>query len=286
MQVHPTAFIDPKNPGAPVKFLAPEALRGAGGVLINHYGVRFVNELAPRDTVTGAMYLCADTSHPFHGFANADEAAAAAHTCHTAAPRNTEALLVLDQQAVDIFGAPAFAFYHRVKGFFTMVDGAVGLTAYIASLNGAPNSPNVSVVASTLDDLTAAANKAIVDKLGRTSFASLFTNASSAHLYVARVTGAIHYTMGGLAIDSFARVLRRHSDACETQEQCESGSDGQSQGTPIPGLYAAGEVTGGVHGANRLAGNSLLECVVYGRTAAESAVAFAVSIRTRTKRDL
>jgi succinate dehydrogenase/fumarate reductase flavoprotein subunit len=40
----------------------------------------------------------------------------------------------------------------------------------------------------------------------------------------------------------------------------------------IVGLYAAGECTGGVHGGDRLAGNSLLECVVYGRTAGASAV--------------
>jgi len=42
---------------------------------------------------------------------------------------------------------------------------------------------------------------------------------------------------------------------------------------PFQGLLAAGEVTGGVHGANRLAGNSLLECVVFGRIAGKSAAA-------------
>ncbi len=40
---------------------------------------------------------------------------------------------------------------------------------------------------------------------------------------------------------------------------------------PFRGLYAAGEVTGGVHGRNRLAGNSLLECVVFGRIAGKEA---------------
>ena len=39
----------------------------------------------------------------------------------------------------------------------------------------------------------------------------------------------------------------------------------------LPGLYAAGEVTGGVHGNNRLGGNSLLECVVFGRIAGQKA---------------
>ena len=40
---------------------------------------------------------------------------------------------------------------------------------------------------------------------------------------------------------------------------------------PFKGLLAAGEVTGGVHGSNRLAGNSLLECVVFGRIAGRNA---------------
>lgn len=40
---------------------------------------------------------------------------------------------------------------------------------------------------------------------------------------------------------------------------------------PFKGLLAAGEVTGGIHGRNRLAGNSLLECVVFGRIAGQSA---------------
>jgi len=58
--------------------------------------------------------------------------------------------------------------------------------------------------------------------------------------------------MGGLEIDCDSAVL---------------GSNGKA----IPGLYAAGEVAGGVHGNNRLGGNSLLDCVVFGRVAAQAA---------------
>jgi fumarate reductase flavoprotein subunit len=66
----------------------------------------------------------------------------------------------------------------------------------------------------------------------------------------------VHYTMGGVAIDSRTRVL---------------GQDGK----PIPGLYAAGEVTGGVHGANRLGGNSISETITFGRIAGSEATQFA-----------
>lgn len=64
-------------------------------------------------------------------------------------------------------------------------------------------------------------------------------------LYVSLVTPVIHYCMGGLKINTKSEVLGKEK--------------------VIKGLYAAGEVAGGVHGKNRLGGNSLLECVVFGR---------------------
>jgi succinate dehydrogenase/fumarate reductase flavoprotein subunit len=69
--------------------------------------------------------------------------------------------------------------------------------------------------------------------------------------YVAIVTPVLHFTMGGTQIDDASRVL--------------------SPSGPIPGLYACGEMAGGVHGANRLGGSSLLGCVVYGRVAGNTA---------------
>jgi len=65
--------------------------------------------------------------------------------------------------------------------------------------------------------------------------------------------------MGGVDIDGKARILHH-----ETKQ-------------PIPGLFAAGEVTGGVHGKNRLGGSALLECVVYGRVAGNSVLEYARS---------
>lgn len=73
--------------------------------------------------------------------------------------------------------------------------------------------------------------------------------------HVAHMTPVLHYTMGGLEIDPESRVI-------------------SEQGKPIPGLFAAGEVAGGVHGANRLGGSSLLGCVVFGRVSGDSAAAY------------
>ncbi|EEY21225.1 FAD dependent oxidoreductase [Verticillium alfalfae VaMs.102] len=73
---------------------------------------------------------------------------------------------------------------------------------------------------------------------------------------VGKVTPIVHFTMGGAAFDAEARVLRR-------------GAGGVLE--PIEGLWAAGEITGGVHGDNRLGGSSLLECAVFGRMAGQQA---------------
>ena len=55
VQIHPTGFVDPKNRYIKDKFLAPELLRGVGGILINHKGDRFCNELGTRDYVTSKI---------------------------------------------------------------------------------------------------------------------------------------------------------------------------------------------------------------------------------------
>merc|ERR1719313_963365 len=56
VQVHPTGLVHPEEPDAKVKFLAAEALRGVGGVLLDINGNRFANELGRRDYVTGMMW--------------------------------------------------------------------------------------------------------------------------------------------------------------------------------------------------------------------------------------
>ncbi|GAA5910799.1 hypothetical protein JCM6882_003430, partial [Rhodosporidiobolus microsporus] len=56
VQVHPTGLVDPNEPDAKVKFLAAEALRGVGGLLLDSEGNRFADELGHRDYVTGRMW--------------------------------------------------------------------------------------------------------------------------------------------------------------------------------------------------------------------------------------
>jgi fumarate reductase flavoprotein subunit len=75
---------------------------------------------------------------------------------------------------------------------------------------------------------------------------------SVAPYYAIEVLPAVHHTMGGVKIDTEGRVI-------------------STAGTPIPGFYAAGEVTGGVHGGNRLGGNALADIVTYGRIAGNNA---------------
>merc|ERR1719502_1337214 len=73
--------------------------------------------------------------------------------------------------------------------------------------------------------------------------------------YVAIITPVIHYCMGGLEINAEGGVLN-------------------TAGGAIKGLYCAGEVAGGVHGNNRLGGNSLLDCVVFGRVTGKAAAKY------------
>lgn len=148
IQIHPTYFVT--HP-----ILAPEAMRGCGGLLVKEDGQRFVNELDTRDAIVKAW------------------------------PKDSKVYLVMDEQAIEKFGT-SFNFYIKK---------------------------------------------------------SIFEKTACGGWYVAQVQPAVHYTMGGVVIDKNARVVGTNN------------------------IFAAGEVTGGIHGANRLAGNSLLETIVFGRIA-------------------
>ena len=83
---------------------------------------------------------------------------------------------------------------------------------------------------------------------------SLPTVLNQGPFYSVEVAPAVHHTMGGIKINDKAEVL--------------------SNNEPIPGLFAAGEVTGGVHGSNRLGGNAVVDITVFGKIAGENASLF------------
>ncbi|MBM6914460.1 FAD-dependent oxidoreductase [Gemmiger formicilis] len=94
-------------------------------------------------------------------------------------------------------------------------------------------------------------NNAVSDEFGRT----LFTIKQEGDpWYAIPRTPSIHHTMGGVVINTDTQVL-------------------DTEGNAIPGLYAAGEVTGGIHGANRVGGNALVDCITYGRIAGRTVAA-------------
>lgn len=79
---------------------------------------------------------------------------------------------------------------------------------------------------------------------------------STAPYYAIKIAPGIHHTMGGLKFNTDAQVL-------------------DTNGSVIPGLYAAGETTGGVHGGNRIGGNAVCDFVVFGRIVGSNASAYA-----------
>lgn len=100
-------------------------------------------------------------------------------------------------------------------------------------------------------------NKAVADKkdseFGRTTG---MTNDISGKVYAIKVAPGIHHTMAGVKINTQTQVLKE---------------DGQ----PIKGLYAAGEVTGGLHGGNRIGGNAVADIIIFGRQAGQESAKYA-----------
>ncbi|KAJ5421371.1 Flavocytochrome c [Penicillium cf. griseofulvum] len=194
VQVHPTGLVDPKDPNAKFKFLAAEALRGEGGLLLNSEGQRFSDELGHRDYVSGKMWEEKEKGKwPIRLVLNSKASKVLDfHTRHYSGPLKKtfdEYNLIADGKKKDPWNK---RFFHNMPF--------------------------------KLDD----------------------------EFHVALMEPVLHFTMGGIEIDEHAQVLN-------------------SEQKPFDGLYACGELAGGVHGANRLGGSSLLGCVVYGRVAGDSA---------------
>ena len=212
VQVHPTGLVNPKEPDAKVKFLAAEALRGVGGLLLTGDGQRFVDELGRRDYVSGEMQK---NKGPFRLVLNGAASREIEWHCKHYTGRGLMQRVEGGDNLAKLFGVSP----RRIKDTFEKYNECARTKKCPFGKKFFRNAPW------KMDD----------------------------YFYVGIVTPIVHYTMGGLHIDTDARVM-----------------DG-ANGKPIPGLYATGEVCGGVHGKNRLGGSSLLDCVVFGRVSGRTA---------------
>ena len=214
VQVHPTGLVDPKDPHAKVKFLAAEALRGVGGLLLDAGGDRFIDELEKRDVVSNAMWK--RDKFPVR--------------------------LVLNTKAAK-----------DIQWHIKHYEGR-GLMRHFKS--GADLAKEMGIQTSKLESVFNDYNDYATGKKKDPHGKKFFQNYPfdvNDEFHVALMEPVLHFTMGGVEIDDQARVLI---------------DDGKK---PLEGLWACGELAGGVHGSNRLGGSALLGCVVYGRVAGAGA---------------
>merc|ERR1711959_178591 len=205
---------------------------GVGGLIFDANGKRFANEVGRRDYVTGEMWK---NKPPFHLTLN--NAAATEMIWH----------------AKHYTGRGVMKYYENGKAFAE--DIGVDVNVLVEEHNrhfeagkkmekdpeGGPWPAYPS-------------GKCWDEPSGKTGSGKKFyhnviqgSQVATEPFYVAIITPVIHYCMGGLETTTKGECVRN--------------------GKALPGLYVAGEAAGGVHGNNRLGGNSLLDCVVYGRVA-------------------
>ena len=225
VQIHPTGFVNLNDRYEKNKILAPELLRGVGGILINQKGKRFCNELGTRDYVSQKI------------IENCDKVKSDSITQY-------ESFMLINQKAIDVYGGKV-EFYIQ-KGYLRKYD---SLKIFTEKMNISKYYDNL---VQTINEYNESADTK-KDKYGKKVFPQKFD--LNDYIYAGIITPSIHYTMGGLTMNYNAQLIK-------------------TNGQIMNGLFGAGEVTGGVHGGNRLGGNSLMECGVFGRRAARSAVEY------------
>jgi len=229
VQVHPTGLVHPDEPDAKVKFLAAEALRGCGAIILDKHGKRIANELGRRDYVSCRMWK---SEGPFRLVLNSKASTEIAWHCKHYKGRRV------------------------MKQFKTGADLAkeMGLAPEVLDKTFKEYNEIAQKMEKRKDEnegpYKAYGGGMSYDPWGKKFFHNYPIEVADT-FHVAIIEPCIHYCMGGLKVNEHAEVL---------------GKDG-----PIPGLFGAGEVNGGIHGQNRLGGSSLLDCVAYGRVAGRSA---------------
>jgi len=236
VQVHPTGLVNPKDPDAKVKFLAAEALRGVGGLVFDANGKRFANELGRRDYVTGEMWK---NKGPFRLCLNKAASDEIIWHCKHYTGRGVMKYYASGADIAAELGVPVKTMADEIQKHYEAAQ------KQEKDPEGGPYPGYPS--GKTWDEASGKTGS------GKKFFHNIINGAqfASEPYYVAIITPIIHYCMGGLEITTSSEVVG-------------------ANGSPIPGLYCAGECMGGVHGNNRLGGNSLLDCVVYGRVAGKA----------------
>merc|ERR1711972_298810 len=238
VQVHPTGLVHPDEPDAKVKFLAAEALRGVGGVLLDINGNRFANELGRRDYVTGMMWKSKGVK----------------------LGGTTGFFLCLNGKASKEIEWHCKHYKGRgiMKAYKTMHDFAKEYNIPVANIEATFKQYGEIADKQEKDPASgpyeAYGGGKSHDKWGKKFFHNLPLDVNDA-FHVAIVTPVIHYCMGGMKINADAEAMGAGEKVLE-------------------GLYGTGEAAGGIHGNNRLGGNSLLDCVVYGRVSGRSAARY------------
>ena len=154
-------------------------------------------------------------------------------------------------------GKSAFLIFDEgIRKSLRQIEGYFHLNLVISGTSIADLAAQIKAPASELEATINAYNKAVADKsdpaFKRPDLPRLIKTPG---FYAIEIIPGIHYTMGGLKINTKAQVIAK-------------------DGKPIAGLYAAGEGTGGTHGANRLGGNSIAQTIVFGRIVGEEAAKF------------
>jgi flavocytochrome c len=128
-----------------------------------------------------------------------------------------------------------------------------GVVKAFSSIEGLAEQYDIST--ESLQNTIAAFNRTVANGKDSEFGKPILGNAQQIHthpFYAMRLWPKVHFTMGGVGINTRAEVLDR-------------------DGNPIPKLFAAGEVTGGVHGASRIGSCSITDCLVFGRIAGNNA---------------
>merc|ERR1719343_1305766 len=237
VQVHPTGLVKPDDPDAKIKFLAAEALRGVGGLILDANGKRFANELGRRDYVTGEMWK---NKPPFRLVLNKAASDEIIWHCKHYTGRGVMRFYESGKTLAEDMGVPLQTLEETHEDHYQ----AAKKTEKDPDGGSWPAYPS----GKSWDECSGKTGS------GKKFYHNIIPGSAVATqpFYVAIITPVIHYCMGGLEINCDSAVFRE-------------------DGSVIGGLYAAGEVAGGVHGNNRLGGNSLLDCVVFGRVAAKAA---------------